>query len=172
MSPATCSLSATSWLPGMILSSMSLIWLEEKPSQESPAEWRLNQTEINHHHTLLCLLPLMSSTDSNSWRSQLSTLDLEPEEEMEIKLLDQAPNLPLELLPVMALKSEELRMWPQFQLIPQEEDAEKVADFDLFCAYHQYLLFYYKTFFGINKIESIVKIFIFESASFVWTLIL
>jgi len=52
--------------------------------------------------------------------------------EQETKLQDQVPNLPLEPLPEMELKSAELKTLPQSQLIQPEEDVvEKVEDCDL-----------------------------------------
>jgi hypothetical protein len=89
---------------------------------------------------LLCLLPLMLSTDSSNLKSPLSTSGLELEEELETKPQDLVLNLPLELLLVMASKSAESRIaLPSPPILPEEKEVEKVADFDLLMDYFRYI---------------------------------
>lgn len=59
------------------------------------------------------------------------TLKLELEEVWTLRLLDQEPNLPLELWLDKEWKSEELKMLLPFPLIvPEEEAVEEVEDFE------------------------------------------
>ena len=89
----------------------------------------------------------MLLTDLSNLTSLPFTSNLEPEVEQVIRPQDQVPNLPSEPLPEMESKSEELRMLPQSQLIPPEEDAvEKEEDCDL---NNLFKLYFFTTFFFV-----------------------
>ena len=89
----------------------------------------------------------MLLTDLSNLTSLPFTSSLEPEVEQVIRPQDQVPNLPSEPLPEMESKSEELRMLPQSQPIPPEEDAvEKEEDCDL---NNLFKLYFFTTFFFV-----------------------
>merc|ERR1712086_581158 len=104
----------------------------EKPTAESPVERRLRLIEKNPPLTLQCLLLKMFANFLRMLESTPSISNLEEEVDPTPRPQDQVPNPLSELLPEMDLRSVELKMLPQSQPIPPEEEVvEEVEDSEL-----------------------------------------